>query len=96
MVSIVKMAIIAGLVNADMTMNMVFLGVFSKSSKNADQLRKRFVNPSNSKKVMTKTKFSSEFWPFPLYFGPIFRLAWGTLYIARIWLKFFLVATLSY
>ena len=75
MVSIVKMAIIAGLVNADMTMNMVFLGVFSKSSKNADQLRKRFVNPSNSKKVMTKTNFSSEFWPFPLYFGPILRLA---------------------
>ena len=40
---------IAGLANDDMTMNMVFMGVFSKSSKNADQLQKQFVNRCNSK-----------------------------------------------
>ena len=56
MVSIVKMAIMAGLENNNMAINMVFMGVFSKNSKNRDQLRKRFVNRCNSKKVMTKTK----------------------------------------
>ena len=37
MVNIVKMAIIAGLANFDMSTEMVFLGVFLKSSKNEDQ-----------------------------------------------------------
>ena len=74
MVNIVKMAKIAIIENSDMTTNMVFMGVFSKSSENADQLRKRFVNRPNRKEVMTKTNFLSDFGPFPLYFWPIFQL----------------------
>ena len=40
---------------------MVFMGVFLKNSKNADQTWKRFVNWSNGLKVMAKTKKISDF-----------------------------------
>ena len=63
------LAIMAGL---NMAMNMVFMGVFSKCSKNADQLPKRFLKICVWQKVMTKTNFSAKLWPFPLYFGLIF------------------------
>ena len=68
MVNIVKMAIIAIMEKFYMTTDMVFMGVFSESSENADQLRKRFVNRPNRKEVMIKTNFSLDFGPFPLYF----------------------------
>jgi hypothetical protein len=63
------LAIMAGL---NMAMHMVFMGVFSKCSKNADQLPKRFLKKCAWQKVMTKKKKSAKLWPFPLYFGLIF------------------------
>ena len=38
--------------NHHMTTNMIVMGVYSKSSKNADQLQKWFVKRCNVKKVM--------------------------------------------
>ena len=54
-----KMAIIAE--NYELALNMVFIGVFLKSSKNPDQTWKKFGNRSNGLKVMAKKKKISNF-----------------------------------
>ena len=77
-----------------MAINMAFMGVFSKYSKNADQLSKRFLKICLRQKVMIKTKLFPELWPFTLYFGLYFRRVCGTPKIARILMKFVLVFTL--
>ena len=78
----------------NMAINMVFMGVFSKCSKIADQQSKPFLKICVWQKVMTKTNFSPKLWPFPLYFGPIFERVCGTPKYARIFMKFLLVFTL--
>ena len=86
--------LLAIMADIKMAINMVFMGVFSKYSKNADQLSKRFLKICLWQKVMAKTNFSSEIWPFPLYFGLFFQCICGTPKYARIIMKFFLVFTL--
>jgi hypothetical protein len=83
--------IMAGL---NMAINNVFMGVFSKTNKNADQLPKRFLKICVWHKVMTKTNFSPKLWQFPLYFGLILQRVYGTPKYARIFMKFVLVLTL--
>ena len=80
-VKMTKMAIVAVMEYYELALNMVFMGVFLKKSKNPDQTWKQFVNWSNDFKVMAKTKNFSDYRPFPLYLGQ--------------YLNFFLVAHLQ-
>ena len=64
-----KMAIIAVMEYHELAQNMVFMGVFLKNRKNADQTSKWFTNWSNGQKFTAKTKkfpdfraISFEFW----------------------------------
>ena len=85
------LVIMAGL---NMAINMVFMGVFSNYSQNADQQPKRFLKICVWQKGMTKTNFSPKLWPFPLYFRLIFQWVCGNPKYARIFMKFLLVFTL--
>ena len=69
--------ILAIMANIVIVINMAIMGVFLKKSKNADQAQKPFVNWSNGSKVLTKTKDSPIFLPFPLYLEPKLELACG-------------------
>ena len=61
MAKMTKMALIAVMEYYEMALNIVFMGVFLKSSKNPDQTWKKFGNRSNGLKVMAKTKNFSDF-----------------------------------
>ena len=61
MAKMTKMAIIVVMEYYELALNMVFMGVFLKSSKNSDQTSKWFENWSNGLKDMAKTKNVSHF-----------------------------------
>jgi hypothetical protein len=62
------MAIIAVMARLEMAINMVFIGVFSKNSKNSDQQPKRFKN-MNVVKSCDRNKFIAEKMAISLVFS---------------------------
>ena len=61
--------ILAIMVSPDMAINMADIGVISKNSQNAVPLSKRLNKIYFSLKVIAKTIYGLNLWPFPLYFG---------------------------
>ena len=56
--------------------NMANMGFHAMNRTNVDHQWKRNLKICIGSKVMAKTKSLVKFWPFPLYFGPIWGRKW--------------------